>query len=75
VVAGGGNLVAGAVGATLLGGRNTLYGRRLAETLRVRGRRRLLTAHVAIAAAGRVRPRHRHARPYDDTALAHRRPP
>jgi hypothetical protein len=33
VVAGGGNLVAGAVGATLLGGRNTLYGRRLAETL------------------------------------------
>jgi predicted branched-subunit amino acid permease len=48
VVAGGGNLIAGAVGAVLLGGRNTLYGLRLAETLRVRGWRRLLTAHVVI---------------------------
>jgi predicted branched-subunit amino acid permease len=48
VVAGGGNLVAGAVGAVLLGGRNCLYGLRLAETLRVRGWRRLLTAHVVI---------------------------
>jgi predicted branched-subunit amino acid permease len=48
VVAGGGNLIAGAAGAVLLGGRNTLYGLRLAETLRVRGRRRLLTAHVVI---------------------------
>ena len=48
VVAGGGNLIAGAVGAVLLGGRNTLYGLRLAETLRVRGWRRLLTAHLVI---------------------------
>lgn len=48
VVAGGGSLIAGAIGAVLLGGRNTLYGLRLAETLRVRGWRRLLTAHVVI---------------------------
>jgi predicted branched-subunit amino acid permease len=48
VVAGGGNLVAGALGAVLLGGRNTLYGLRLAETLGVRGGRRALTAHVVI---------------------------
>lgn len=47
-VAGGGNLVAGAVGAMLLGGRNGLYGLRLAETLRVRRWRRLLTAHFVI---------------------------
>jgi predicted branched-subunit amino acid permease len=48
VVAGGGNLVAGAVGAVLLGGRNALYGLRLAGALGVRGWRRLLTAHVVI---------------------------
>jgi branched chain amino acid efflux pump len=48
VVAGGGNLIAGALGAVLLGGRNTLYGLRLAETLGVRGWRRPLTAHVVI---------------------------
>jgi predicted branched-subunit amino acid permease len=48
VVAGGGNLVAGAVGAVLLGGRNALYGLRLASALGVRGWRRLLTAHVVI---------------------------
>jgi predicted branched-subunit amino acid permease len=48
VVAGGGSLVAGAVGAVLLGGRNALYGLRLAETLGVRGWRRLVTAHVVI---------------------------
>jgi predicted branched-subunit amino acid permease len=48
VVAGGGNLVAGAVGAVLLGGRNALYGLRLANALGVRGWRRLLTAHVVI---------------------------
>lgn len=48
VVAGGGNLIAGAVGAVLLGGRNALYGLRLAETLGVRGWRRLATAHVVI---------------------------
>jgi predicted branched-subunit amino acid permease len=48
VVAGGGNLVAGAAGAVLLGGRNTLYGLRLAETLGVRGWRRPVTAHLVI---------------------------
>ncbi|HEY0542302.1 MAG TPA: AzlC family ABC transporter permease [Actinoallomurus sp.] len=48
VVAGGGNLIAGAVGAVLLGGRNALYGLRLAETLGVRGWRRLATAHIVI---------------------------
>ncbi|GLY82681.1 AzlC family ABC transporter permease [Actinoallomurus iriomotensis] len=48
VVAGGGNLIAGALGAVLLGGRNTLYGLRLAEALGVRGWRRALTAHVVI---------------------------
>lgn len=48
VLAGGGNVAAGAAGAVLLGGRNALYGLRLAELLRVRGWRRLLTAHVVI---------------------------
>jgi predicted branched-subunit amino acid permease len=48
VVAGGGNLIAGAAGAVLLGGRNGLYGLRLAGALGVRGPRRLLTAHVVI---------------------------
>ncbi|HEY7488270.1 MAG TPA: AzlC family ABC transporter permease [Streptosporangiaceae bacterium] len=48
VVAGGGNLLAGAAGAVLLGGRNALYGLRLADLLRVRGWRRLVTAQVVI---------------------------
>jgi predicted branched-subunit amino acid permease len=48
VVAGGGNLVAGAMGAVLLGGRNALYGLRLADLLSVRGWRRFVTAHVVI---------------------------
>lgn len=48
VVAGGGSLVAGVLGAVLLGGRNTLYGLRLAETLGARGWRRLPTAQVVI---------------------------
>ncbi|SNS21143.1 Predicted branched-chain amino acid permease (azaleucine resistance) [Actinomadura meyerae] len=48
VVGGGGGLVAGTLGAVLLGGRNALYGLRLAGTLGVRGWRRLLTAHVVI---------------------------
>ncbi|WP_051711742.1 AzlC family ABC transporter permease [Spirillospora albida] len=48
VIAGGGGLVAGSLGAVLLGGRNALYGLRLARTLDVRGWRRLLTAHVVI---------------------------
>jgi branched chain amino acid efflux pump len=48
VVAGGGNLIAGALGAILLGGRNTLYGLRLAGTLGVRGRHRPFAAHLVI---------------------------
>ncbi|MFG2086095.1 MULTISPECIES: AzlC family ABC transporter permease [unclassified Spirillospora] len=48
VIGGGGGLVAGSLGAVLLGGRNALYGMRLADMLGVRGGRRLLTAHVII---------------------------
>ncbi|TYB44680.1 AzlC family ABC transporter permease [Actinomadura chibensis] len=48
VIGGGGGLVAGSLGAVLLGGRNALYGLRLARTLGVRGWRRLLTAQVVI---------------------------
>ncbi|MBC6461560.1 AzlC family ABC transporter permease, partial [Actinomadura sp. HBU206391] len=48
VVSGGGSLVAGTLGAVLLGGRNALYGLRLASLLRVRGARRLVAAHVVI---------------------------
>jgi predicted branched-subunit amino acid permease len=48
VIGAGGSLVTGALGAVLLGGRNALYGLRLADLLRVRGVRRLLTAHVVI---------------------------
>jgi predicted branched-subunit amino acid permease len=44
----GGDLVAASAGALLLGGRNTLYGLRLADLLRVRGPRRLLAAHGVI---------------------------
>ncbi|AQZ64794.1 branched-chain amino acid ABC transporter permease [[Actinomadura] parvosata subsp. kistnae] len=47
-VAAGGDLVAATLGALLLGGRNTLYGLRMAELLRVRGPRRLLAAHGVI---------------------------
>ncbi|KUP97976.1 AzlC family ABC transporter permease [Thermobifida cellulosilytica] len=62
VVAGGGNLVAGAVGALLLGFRNTLYGLRLSELLDWHGPRRALAAHgvidettaVALAQRGRA---------------------
>jgi predicted branched-subunit amino acid permease len=43
-MAAGGGLVAGTVGAILLGSRNALYGLRLAGFLRVSGPRRLLTA-------------------------------
>jgi predicted branched-subunit amino acid permease len=46
--AGGGSLIAGTLGALLLGSRNALYGLRLADVLRVRGGRRLLTAHAVI---------------------------
>jgi predicted branched-subunit amino acid permease len=44
VVASGGSLLAGTAGAIMLGSRNTLYGLRLADVLRPRGTRRLLTA-------------------------------
>jgi predicted branched-subunit amino acid permease len=47
-IAGGGNPLAGAAGAVLLGGRNALYGLRLAGLLRVRGRHRLYVAQVVI---------------------------
>ncbi|GAA3976750.1 hypothetical protein GCM10023085_68940 [Actinomadura viridis] len=48
VIGAGGNLATGVMGAVLLGGRNALYGLRLADLLRVRGVRRLLTAQVVI---------------------------
>lgn len=48
VVAGGGSLIAGVLGAVLLGGRNTLYGLRLADTLGARGWWRLPAAQVVI---------------------------
>lgn len=47
-VGAGGDLVAATAGALLLGGRNTLYGLRLADLLNVRGPRRLLAAHGVI---------------------------
>lgn len=48
VVAGGGNPISGAFAALLLGSRNMLYGLRLAPTLGLRGRRRLLGAQFVI---------------------------
>lgn len=48
VIGGGGGLVSGTLGAVLLGGRNALYGMRLARMLDVRGWRRLATAQVVI---------------------------
>ncbi|KOX07325.1 branched-chain amino acid ABC transporter permease [Nocardiopsis sp. NRRL B-16309] len=48
VIAGGGSLVAGVLGALLLGARNTLYGLRLADLLGWRGARRALAAHGVI---------------------------
>ncbi len=47
-VGAGGDLAASAAGALLLGGRNTLYGLRLAGLLRVSGPRRLVTAQGVI---------------------------
>ncbi|MEU6724278.1 AzlC family ABC transporter permease [Nonomuraea wenchangensis] len=47
-VGAGGDPLAAVAGALLLGGRNTLYGLRLADLLRVRGPRRLLAAHGVI---------------------------
>lgn len=48
VVAAGGTPTAGALAAVLLGARNTFYGITLAPLLRVRGLRRLATAHLVI---------------------------
>lgn len=47
-VGAGGDLLAAGVGALLLGGRNTLYGLRLADLLQVRGPRKLLAAQGVI---------------------------
>ena len=44
VIASGGSLLAGTAGAVLLGGRNALYGLRLADVLRPRGPARVLAA-------------------------------
>jgi 4-azaleucine resistance transporter AzlC len=48
VIAGGGSLVAGVLGALLLGARNTLYGLRLADLLDWRGAGRVVAAHGVI---------------------------
>jgi predicted branched-subunit amino acid permease len=48
VIASGGSLLAGTAGAILLGSRNTLYGLRLAEVLRLRGLFRLPAAIAVI---------------------------
>ncbi|WP_336209140.1 AzlC family ABC transporter permease [Nonomuraea sp. LPB2021202275-12-8] len=47
-VGAGGDLVSAASGALLLGGRNTLYGLRLADLLKVGGPRKLVAAHGVI---------------------------
>jgi predicted branched-subunit amino acid permease len=60
VIGGGGSLVAGALTALLLGGRNALYGLRLSSLLGVRGARRAVAAHFVIdesAAMGIARGR------------------
>ena len=60
VIGGGGSLVAGALTALLLGGRNALYGLRLSSLLRVRGARRAVAAQFVIdesAAMGIARGR------------------
>jgi predicted branched-subunit amino acid permease len=44
-IASGGSLLAGTIGAILLGGRNALYSLRLADLLQARGLSRLPTAH------------------------------
>jgi predicted branched-subunit amino acid permease len=48
VIGGGGSLVAGALTALLLGGRNALYGLRLSSLLGVRGARRAVAAQFVI---------------------------
>ena len=60
VIGGGGSLVAGALTALLLGGRNALYGLRLSSLLQVRGARRAVAAQLVIdesAAMGIARGR------------------
>ena len=60
VIGGGGSVVAGALTALLLGGRNALYGLRLSSLLRVRGARRVVAAQFVIdesAAMGIARGR------------------
>ena len=60
VIGGGGSLVAGALTALLLGGRNALYGLRLSSLLQVRGARRAVAAQFVIdesAAMGIARGR------------------
>jgi predicted branched-subunit amino acid permease len=47
-VGAGGDLLSATSGALLLGGRNTLYGLRMADVLQVRGPRRLVAAHGVI---------------------------
>ncbi len=48
VIAGGGNPVAGAATAAMLGSRNALYGIRMAALLKVKGWRRFATAQLVI---------------------------
>ncbi|MFT4298690.1 MAG: AzlC family ABC transporter permease [Aeromicrobium sp.] len=48
VIGSGGSPLAGAITSVLLGGRNAFYGISLAHRLRVRGGRRLATAHLVI---------------------------
>ncbi len=48
VIGGGGSLVAGALTALLLGGRNALYGLRLSSLLRLSGARRAVAAQFVI---------------------------
>jgi predicted branched-subunit amino acid permease len=60
VIGGGGSVVAGALTALLLGGRNALYGLRLSSLLDVRGVRRAVAAQLVIdesAAMGIARGR------------------
>jgi predicted branched-subunit amino acid permease len=60
VIGGGGSLLAGALTALLLGGRNALYGLRLSSLLGVRGARRAVAAQFVIdesAAMGIARGR------------------
>jgi predicted branched-subunit amino acid permease len=66
VISGGGSLVAGVLGAVLLGGRNALYGLRLSRLLGVRGLRRMVTAHLVIDETTAVAT----AQPDDDSARA-----